>query len=345
MNCNAMVLEDFNKPLVKKSIEIKEPVGEEVVIKILASGMCGTDLGISRGIELKPGFKLPMVLGHENVGKIISTGTNVKNFNIGDIVAVYPAWGCGNCRWCHNGFPNLCPYQTTPGQTGYNGGYAEYMMVPSYRWLYNIGKLKPVDIAPLVDAGTTSMGAVLKILPSLLPSSTVIINGIGGIATYAVQILRALAPYVRIIAVSRKPEHLQFASELGADIAITPAELPALIDKETHGSGVDAAIDLVSTADTIPLLNKLLTVNGKLILVGAYGSSAPIDVFPTMVYQHSIMGSNYGTYENMVDVINMYARKFIKSYVVKRQLDEANKGLMDMASRVIIGRQVIVQNE
>lgn len=345
MKCNAMVLEDFNKPLVKKSIEIKEPVGEEVVIKILAAGMCGTDLGISRGIELKPGFKLPMVLGHENVGKIISTGANVKNFKVGDTVAVYAAWGCGICKWCRSGFPNLCPYQTTPGQTGYNGGYAEYMIVPSYRWLYNIGKLNPVDVAPLVDAGTTSMGAILKILPYLSPSSTVIVNGIGGIATYAVQILKALAPYVCIIAVSRKKEHLQFASTLGADIAITPTELPTFIDKETHGTGVDAAIDLVSTADTIQFLNKLLTVNGKLVLVGAYGSSAPIDVFPTMVYQHSIMGSNYGTYEDMVNVINMYARKLIKSYVVKRQLDDANKGLIDMTSGVIIGRQVIVQNE
>ncbi|MEM3192839.1 MAG: NAD(P)-dependent alcohol dehydrogenase [Candidatus Parvarchaeota archaeon] len=342
MEFNAMVLSKFNEPLTLQKLQIGEPHGREVIIKILAAGMCGTDFAISQGIELKPGFKLPMVLGHENVGEIINMGDLVENYNIGDKVAVYPAWGCGKCRWCRSGYPNLCPYQATPGQTGYNGGYAEYMVVPDYNWLYKIGTLNPVEVAPLVDAGTTSLGAIKKILPNVSPGSCVIVNGVGGLATYTIQLLKALMPSLTIIAVSRKDSHLAFARKLGADIAIKPAELKENVDDVTGKEGADAAIDLVSNNDTVQLLNSVLSVNGKLVLVGAYGESANLNVFTTMVYQHSISGSNYGTYQDMVDVIKMYSMKLINSYIIKRKLEDANEGLEAIRSGSVLGRQVIV---
>lgn len=337
-----MVLSSFNKPLIKDKIHLDDPQGNQVIIKILAAGMCGTDLGISRGIELKPGFKLPMVLGHENIGEIVSTGGSVQDYSTGDRVAVYPAWGCGKCRWCRGGFPNLCPYQATPGQTGYNGGYAEYMLVPDYRWLYRIVSLVPEHVAPLVDAGTTSLGAVKKIVSAVSPVSTVIINGIGGLATYAVQMMKAVMPTINVIAVSRKDEHLDFARNLGADLAVKPSELKETVNRVTDGEGAQGAIDLVSSSDTVQMLNSVLSVNGKLVLVGAYGKTSNIDVFTTMVYQHSINGSNYGTYQDMIDVIKMYSMKRIKSYVVERKLEEANIGLDAISSGTVLGRQVIV---
>jgi D-arabinose 1-dehydrogenase len=342
MEFDAMVLFNFNKPLIKDKIYLDNPQGSQVIIKILAAGMCGTDLGISRGIELKPGFKLPMVLGHENVGEIVSTSDLVQDYSIGDRVAVYPAWGCGKCRWCRGGFPNLCPYQTTPGQTGYNGGYAKYMLVPDYKWLYRIGSLDPVHVAPLVDAGTTSLGAVKKVVSAVSPVSTVIINGIGGLATYTVQVMKAIMPTVNVIAVSRKDEHLDFARKLGADLAVKPSELRETVSRVTDGEGAQGAIDLVSSNDTVQMLNSVLSVNGKLVLVGAYGKSGNIDVFQTMVYQHSIGGSNYGTYQDMIDVIKMYSMKRIKSYVVERRLEDANAGLEAISSGTVLGRQVIV---
>ncbi|HXQ91513.1 MAG TPA: alcohol dehydrogenase catalytic domain-containing protein, partial [Nitrososphaerales archaeon] len=205
MKSNSMAVTELGRPLKPLVIDVKEPQGEEVVIKVGGAGMCRTDLRLLEGKEPRPGFTLPFVLGHENAGYIYSAGERVpSDFKPNDRVLVYSVWGDLTCRYCREGKYMLCPNQRIPGQSYYYGGYAEFMIVPSFRFLYKLGNLDPADAAPLADAGVTSYSAVKKTIPFLRADSVVVAYGVGGLASYGIQFLRILFPTARIIAVSRK---------------------------------------------------------------------------------------------------------------------------------------------
>ncbi|MEM3350902.1 MAG: NAD(P)-dependent alcohol dehydrogenase, partial [Saccharolobus sp.] len=317
MKSKAALLREFSKPLSIENVEIEEPKGEEVLIKIQGAGICRTDLRIWKGLEARPTFKLPIILGHENSGKIVKMGELVKGFREGDNVVVYATWGDLTCRYCKEGKYSLCKNQTIPGQTT-NGGFSEYMLVRSYRWLVKLNTLNTVEAAPLADAGTTSMGAIRQALPFINKFSDpiVVINGIGGLATYTIQILKAILNNLTIIAISRKKEHREIALKLGADYAIELKDAEELISKISD-LGASVVIDLVGNEESTYRLSKLLSQEGALILVGIEGKRVSLDTFDTVVWNKKLLGSNYGTLNDLQDVVSLAEKGKIKSLISK----------------------------
>jgi len=339
----AALLKKFSEPLSVEYIDIPEPKGEEVLIKVGGAGVCRTDLRIWKGLEQRPNFKLPIILGHENAGSVVAVGELAEGkVKIGQNVIVYATWGDLTCRYCREGKYFLCRNQTIPGQTT-NGGFSEYMTVKSYRWLVNLNTLKPEDVAPLADAGTTSMGAARKAIPFLskFGEPLIILNGIGGLAVYAIQILRALMDNLMIVAISRSKKHRDLALELGADYAVEMKDAKTLINKLTHGLGASAAIDFVGTEETVYNLTKLLAQDTALVLVGMEGKKISVDVFDTTVWEKRILGSNYGTLNDLEDVVKLSENGKIKPHVTKLSLDEINTTFKDLDEGKVEGRQVI----
>src|SRR5262249_28663307 len=145
------------EPLQPKEQPTPNPTGSEVVLKVLAAGVCHSDLhladgwfGLGGGKRLSladRGMKLPVTLGHENVGEVVATGPDAKGVRIGARMLADPWIGCGSCGPCRRGEENLCRAMKSLGVFS-NGGYADYILVPHPRYLFEIGDLPPERVAP-----------------------------------------------------------------------------------------------------------------------------------------------------------------------------------------------------
>ena len=135
------------------------------------------------------GIKLPLTMGHENVGEVAALGPDAKGVKIGDVRLVNPWMGCGECKVCQRGDENLCLKPQNVGVFS-QGGYATHMLVPSHRHLFDIGNLSPTDAAPLACSGVTAFSALKKI-PTLQDEAVVII-GAGGVGLMGVTLAKKM---------------------------------------------------------------------------------------------------------------------------------------------------------
>src|ERR1700744_1037325 len=229
----AAVLHEFGKPLQIEELPVREPKEGEILIKVVASGVCHTDLPAANGkLPLKP--KMPLVLGHEAIGYVVAVGPNVKIHKEGDVVGVpwlYEA--CGHCIYCTTGWESICLSQVG---TGYvvDGGHAEYMIAnASYVAHFPSGGFDFYEMAPILCAGVTVYKG-LK-MTDVHVGQWVAIPGIGGLGHLAVQYAKAMG--LNVAAIDIADEKLELARKCGADIVLNAAKVdaPAFLHKETGG--------------------------------------------------------------------------------------------------------------
>jgi alcohol dehydrogenase, propanol-preferring len=254
------------------------PGDGEVLVRVLAAGACHSDLHVVDAAEGTFGFRPPFTLGHEIAGRVAAVGPSVTGVSVGDPVAVYGPWGCGECARCMAGADNYCDRRGTLGWAGAglgrDGGMAEYVLVPSARHLVPTGALAATQAAPLSDAGLTPYHAVNGL--RLAEGATVAVLGVGGLGHLAVQILRAVTP-ARAFAVDVREEALELAHESGASLAV-------LARDDTHralraangGVGLDAVLDFVGSSSTLALAVDSLRANGDLVVVGSGGGQLTV---------------------------------------------------------------------
>jgi propanol-preferring alcohol dehydrogenase len=174
----AVILSSFHAPLELGERPVPAVRDGEVLVRVLACGVCHSDLHVVDGYFSSP---LPLVLGHEIAGELES----------GERVLVYTPWGCGECRFCLASEEMICPHGKEAGMFQ-DGGYAEYVRVPARRYIYPIGDLDPVQAAPLGCGGLTPYRAVKHARPWLGPSSRALVLGAGGLGQFGIQYLRLL---------------------------------------------------------------------------------------------------------------------------------------------------------
>src|SRR5262245_9603382 len=194
-----------------------DPGPGEVVVRIGGAGACHSDLHLIHDFaEGAAPWSLPFTLGHENAGWVDALGAGVTGLEVGQPVAVYGAWGCGLCHRCRRGMENYCERQreigAAGGGLGRDGGMAPRMLVPNARLLVPLGDLDPVDAAPLTDAGLTPYHAVKRSLSLLIPGSTAVTIGAGGLGHMGVQLLKTLSP-ATVVTVDQRKEALRLATD------------------------------------------------------------------------------------------------------------------------------------
>src|SRR5436305_5133026 len=146
-----------------REVERPVPGPGEILLKITAAGLCHSDLHLLEWPAGTLPYELPLTLGHENAGVVAALGQGATGVEEGDSVLVYGCWGCGACRFCARGEMNLCQRVAARGiggGLGFDGGFADYMIVPSSRYLLPIGDLDPVQAAPLTDAALSPYRAI-----------------------------------------------------------------------------------------------------------------------------------------------------------------------------------------
>jgi propanol-preferring alcohol dehydrogenase len=334
----AAQLIDYGKPIEIKEIPTPTPGPGEVLVRIGGSGACHSDLHIISGeLPLLP--KLPWTLGHENAGWVAAVGSGVTGLELETPVAVFGGWGCGKCRLCLAGQEQLCNIMTWVG-VGAPGGYAEYLIVPAARHLVHLKDLDPVKAAPLTDAGLTPYHAVRQALPRLVPGSTAVIIGVGGLGHFGLQFVRELSP-ARIIAVDTSAEKRALALELGADLALDPTTDDIAAEVKRGGEGAAGVFDFVGSNTTLALAASLVGRQGMVVLVGLSGGSLPYS-FMGMPGESVVMGSTWGTRNELEEVLALATAGRLTFHFEQHPLEKINEVFHRLEKGEILGRAVLV---
>lgn len=320
-----------------------EPRTGEVLVQVAGAGACHSDLHL---MGFPPGampFDPPFVLGHETTGYVAELGDGVAGLIAGQPVAIYGPWGCGHCLTCRTGAENYCEHAADLGKLapgiGHDGGMADYVRVPG-RLLLPLGDLDPVLAAPLTDAALTPYHAIKRSLPLLVPGSTVVVIGAGGLGHLAVQLLRTLTPS-RVVVVDVSEDKRRQALELGADVALEPADdVEARVRADTAGLGAELVLDLVGSDATLALATRVARVRGHLTVVGIAGGTLPFSFFG-VPYECSVASTYWGTYTELAEVLALAAAGRIRAEVETFPLTHALDAYDRMRAGTLNGRAVI----
>jgi propanol-preferring alcohol dehydrogenase len=341
-------------PLQVNEREAPTPRGSEVLLKILASGVCHSDLHIWDGyyeigggkrlMLADRGIKLPLTMGHENVGEVIAVGPDAKGARVGDVRLVNPWMGCGECKVCRRGDENLCTKSRNLGVFAH-GGYATHLLIPHPRYLFDIGSVAPEQAAPLACSGVTAFSALKKIDPATLKDEALVIIGAGGVGLMGVTLAKKLGA-AKVVIVDIDPVKREAGIKAGAVSAIDGAAADAVKQiQDGTGGGAWSVIDFVGSSATVKLAVDSLIKGGTVIVVGLFGGDVTLPTPYLPMRAMSLRGSYVGSQSDMAELLDLVKRSGMPGVPIRtRRLEEVNAALNDLRAGKIVGRVVLTPN-
>ncbi len=328
---HAMVLDAPQLPLILKEAPVPRPAGEQVLIKISACGVCRTDLHIVDG-EL-PNPKLPLIPGHEIIGRVVELGEKVKNYQIGDRVGVpWLGYTDGTCRYCRRGQENLCDHPLFTGFT-MDGGYAEYTVADS-RYCFPIPHFyTDTDAAPLLCAGLIGYRSYRLIGDHV---HNLGIYGFGAAAHIITQVATFQGKQIFAFTKPGDTAGQEFARQMGAIWAGGSDEHPP--------EKLDAAIIFAPVGSLMVEALRMLDKGGTVVSGGIHMS--PIPSFPYhLLWEERIMRSVANlTRQDGEEFLKLAPQVPVKTEVTRFPLREANTALAQLRNGVITGAAVLVMD-
>ena len=335
----ARIHEDLS--LRVEDVEAPKPGPGEVLVRIEAAGVCGTDLHILDGM-IKPD-PYPMILGHESAGIVEATGEGVA-LGVGDRVAVYNKLFCGHCEQCLKGRTNICDNE--PDQLGFNrdGGDAEYVRIPEANAVPIPDGVDAASAAVLTCAGMTAVHATR--LSGLRVGDVATVNGVGGVGILVAQV--AAHAGARVLAVADSEEKLELATEHGASdgVVIGDADgyeaLPDRIRGLTRGRGTDVFFELVGTTATMTAGIRSLAKGGRFVSTGYTDQSIQIHPIEFILPETSLVSTVAATRLDLQDALALAAAGAVRVPIAGRfELDRLEDALGALRRRAVLGRQVL----
>jgi propanol-preferring alcohol dehydrogenase len=346
-------------PLEIMSKETPKPIGSQVLVRVQACGVCHSDIHLWEGGYEGPdgeflkatdrGVRYPLIPGHEIAGEVEEVGEEVASLDLfkkNSKVLVYPWLGEGMCPACREGNENLCDRPRSLGI--YNdGGYSEYVLVPSYRYLLNItddietGSFDLNTASTLTCSSLTAYGALNN--ASLRPYDTAVIIGAGGLGLMAIQLAKAITGST-VIAMDLDDNKLKAAKENGADFIVNSKKENAItaIMEATQKLGADAVIDFVNSSKSTEVDMQLLRKRARLVLVGLYGGALRLNLVSLPTRAYKLIGSYTGNIAQLAELVSLARRGVIKPLVSdKFKLEQATEALSKLKEGKVVGRGVI----
>jgi propanol-preferring alcohol dehydrogenase len=313
----AAVLHRFGAPLVFEERPEPPVNAGELIVRVLGAGVCHTDVHLAAGRW--PHIRLPLVLGHEIAGEVADVGP----------VLVYASWGCRTCDLCLAGEEQLCPKATEAGWVE-DGGYAEFVRVPSERYVFPLVGIDPIKAAPLADAGITPYRAVVRVSPFLQRGSRAIVIGCGGLGQFAIQYLKLLTE-ARVIAVDPAAAKQERALSLGADATTSP---------EALDEAADVILDFVGSNETLRQAAALVRPKGIVVQLGEAKGTLEF-ALGRVPHEASFTTSIWGSLTDMAAVLELAAQGNLRWDVETLPLEQANKALERVGHGDVAGRLVL----
>lgn len=333
----AAVVHTLGRPLRIDEVPIPTPGAGEVLVKVMASGVCHTDLHAAEGDwPVKP--SPPFIPGHEGTGVVAAVGPGVKTLREGDRVGV--AWlhdACGSCEYCTTGWETLCESQHNSGYS-VNGSFAEYTIGAAMYVGRLPERLDYAAAAPILCAGVTTYKGIKE--ADVQPGDWLAISGIGGLGHLAVQYAKAMGLYV--VALDVAEDKLALATTLGADVAID-ARLPdaaAQVIKQTGGGAHGVLVTAVSRGAFNQALS-LVRRKGTISLVGLPPGHFDTPIFDVVLKRITIRGSIVGTRHDLAESLAFAGDGKVHSHIHRKSLDDINGVLADLKAGTVDGRIVL----
>ncbi|GAC1389360.1 MAG: alcohol dehydrogenase [Variovorax sp.] len=348
MHC--LHLNGFGLSLQPAQRPLPRPEGTEVLLKVLASGVCHSDLHVQDGsIDLGNGdvvsfaarTKFPLTLGHETSGEVVAFGPDAEGVSIGDKCLVCGWIGCGECSFCQRGQEHLCIDSRFLGISR-AGGYADHIVVPHARYLIDLKGIDPVAAAPLACSGLNTFSAFKKAGP-LIRDEPVVIIGAGGLGLMALNILDIMGGKGAVV-LEIDPQKRRAALECGALAAIDPASPDADQQiRQAVGGAIHFVLDLVGSGSTAAQGFRLLDRGGKLLVVGLFGGAMSLSVPLLAMRSATIQGSYIGSPAELRELIALVqATRMPQVPLDKRPLMQADRALNDLRAGNVVGRVVLI---
>lgn len=338
------------EPLQRQDGETPEPQGSQVLLKVLAAGVCHSDLHIWDGYYeigggrqlnlVDRGIRLPLTMGHENVGEVVALGPDARGVKLGDVRLAHPWIGCGDCAACKRHEENLCVKPRFLGVFS-QGGYATHLLVPDARHLFDIGTLTPQQAAPLACSGVTAYSALKKVQP-LLASYPVVVIGAGGVGMMGITLARMMGAS-EVIAVDIDPAKRDAALQAGATQAIDGKadDAVAQIQRAT-GGGAMATLDFVGSGPTVDLAIAAAAKGGSVVVVGLYGGAVTLPTPFLPMRALTLRGSYVGSHADMAELLALVKDQGMPAVpIATRPLDAVSEALADLRAGRVVGRVVL----
>ncbi len=340
----------YKQPLALEEIPIPAINPHQVLVKVGGAGMCRTDFQLIDGY-FGMDMPLPATPGHEIAGTIDRVGADVPaaaGLSEGDSVVVFGPLGDGSCRQCHRGNEQICNQGHWIG-FGPHGGYQEYVPAAHQQLIKVSGKLSPLSLAPLTDAGLTPYRGLKKLSAAgtLGPGTTLAVLGIGGLGAYGVQYAKLLGAGSTVVALGRNDEKLALATENGADHTInirgkSDDEVRDALEQATGRREFDAVLECAGAEESIRLAFSLLATAGAVASVGLVGNRVDISLFPLVSREYTLFGSFWGNFNDLSEVIALAEAGKIKDSVTQVRFEDVNDHIDALGRGDFVGRAVIV---
>ncbi|MFB9136987.1 NAD(P)-dependent alcohol dehydrogenase [Vibrio olivae] len=327
--------------LVPYHFERRELRPNDVAIEILYSGVCHSDLHTVNGDWGDQPY--PLVPGHEIVGKVLSVGSDVKNYKVGDQVAVgCMVDSCQKCDQCHNHEEQFCRHGMTPTygapdrQSGEitQGGYSKHIVVREEFVLSIPESMDLSRTAPILCAGITTYSPLRHW--GVKEGSRVGVVGLGGLGHMAVKLAVAMGAEVTVISRSKSKE--EEAKALGAKGILASSDADEM---QANGAAFDLIIDTVPVKHDVNVYTPLLDVNGSLVIVGQVGPLEELMSVPLVFNRRSVAGSLIGGIKETQEVIDFCAKHDIYPECEMIKMDGINGAFERLAQGDLAHRFVI----
>jgi propanol-preferring alcohol dehydrogenase len=322
----AMVLSEPGRPLEQREVPDPKPGAGQVLLRVLACGVCRTDLHVVDGELADP--KLPLILGHQVVAEVAGTGEGAERFRGGDRVGVpWLGWACGECRYCRSGRENLCRRALF---TGYNldGGYAEYT-VADERFCLPLGGEAGPEAAPLLCAGLIGYRA----LRMCGDAQRVGLYGFGASAHLVCQV--AAHQGRRVFAITRDTGDegkRAFALDLGATWAGGAADVP---------EELDAAIIFAPAGELVPVALRALAPGGAVVCAGIHMSDIPSFPYVDLWEERQLRSVANLTRRDGEEFLALAREAGVRAEITTFPLGEANHALAELRGGRVRGAAVL----
>lgn len=315
-------------PLRLKNVPIPKPRDDEMRIKINVCGVCRTDLHIVEG-EL-PAHKMPVIIGHQIVGRVDKLGKRVSKWKIGDRVGV--PWlykTCGKCKYCKSGKENLCDNAMFTGYDA-NGGFAQYTVI-SQDFAYQLPEnYSDTEVAPLLCAGVIGYQAFQA--TDLKDEGRLGLFGFGSSAHIIIQVAVHLG--LEVYVVSRTQKELDLARKLGA---IWVGQIG-----DDMGVLLDAGIVFAPSGELLVQSLKKLDKGGRIVSAGIYTTPLPSFDYSLIYPEKCLTSIAHTTRQNVSSFLNIAAKFKIKTQINEYKLEEAQNALLNIKNSKISGSTILI---
>lgn len=320
----AVVLKEFKKPFVVEELPIPEPGPGEVLIKVMASGLCLTDVHIQDGV-LKT-VKPPYTPGHELAGIVVKLGEDVEGIDIGQHMCGWIDVVCHKCKLCKMGRENLCLNRVRIGFER-DGSHAEYVVIPAEN-VMPISENIPWPSAAVIPDAVACMYNAIKVQGKVKAGDKILLAGMGALGIQGVQIAKYLG--ATVYASGRTPAKLELAMKFGADGTINTREndLQEEITRLTDGEMCDVIVDLIGTSSSIDEQLRCLRPGGKIIAAAYAVDTFTVNFQEIVIKEKEIVGIRGASPQALKEAIELVEKGVIDPYVCKTwAIDEVNEAI------------------